>query len=94
MKWFNNFRNAKYALIAVAAVIYMLSVLVSLKDRRHRKKFLLFHGVALLVLIAVLFVFRSNLQRLFTELVDRGLKPRMRDVIYPEGIRTFLDSLK
>lgn len=29
MKWFNNFRNAKYALIAVAAVIAVASLLVS-----------------------------------------------------------------
>ena len=29
MKWFNNFRNAKYALIAVAAVIAIVSLLVS-----------------------------------------------------------------
>lgn len=78
--------------IAVAALVYVLSVLVSLKERRYRMKFLIFHGAALLVLLAVLFAFRSNLQRLFTELADRGLKPRMRDVIYPEGIRTFLQN--
>ena len=29
MKWFNNFRNAKYALIAVAALIAIVSLLVS-----------------------------------------------------------------
>ncbi len=29
MKWFNNFRNAKYALIALAAVIAVVSLLVS-----------------------------------------------------------------
>ncbi len=78
--------------IAVAAVIYGLSVLVSLKDRRYRKKFLIFHGVAILVLIGVLFAFRSHLERLFTELVERGFKPRLREIIYPEGIRTFLKN--
>ncbi len=43
MKWFNNFRNAKYALIAVAAVIAVASLLVSslivddLKEEEERR---------------------------------------------------------
>ena len=43
MKWFNNFRNAKYVLIAVAAVIALASLLVSnlivddLKEEEERR---------------------------------------------------------
>ncbi len=78
--------------MAVAAVIYGLSVLISLKDRRHRKKFLIFHGFAALVLLGLLIAFFSGLKTLFSELVERGFNPRMRDIIYPEGIRTFLKN--
>lgn len=75
-----------------AVVIYMISVLVSLRERRYRKKFLIFHGVAALLLMGVLIVFSAHLKALFAELVERGLNPRMRDIIYPEGIRTFLKN--
>lgn len=75
-----------------AVVIYMISVLVSLRERRYRKKFLIFHGVAALALAVALFVMREELRTLFDALVDRGLDPRMRDIIYPEGIRTFREN--
>ena len=78
--------------MAVAVVIYGLSVLVSLCDRRYRIKFLIFHGIAALVLIAAMVIFFGQLKTLFTELVERGLNPRMRDIIYPEGLRTFLKN--
>lgn len=78
--------------IAVAIVIYVTSVLVSLKDRRYRKKFLLFHAFAALVLLGALIAFCGSLKTLFAELAERGLNPRMRDIIYPEGFRTFLKN--
>lgn len=78
--------------MAAAALIYVLSVAVSLRDRRCRKKLLIFHGIAALALAVALFVMREELRTLFDALVDRGLDPRMRDIIYPEGIRTFREN--
>lgn len=78
--------------MAAAVLIYGISVLVSLKDGRYRKKFLIYHGIAALMVLAVVILCFKQLITLFTELVERGFNPRMRDIIYPEGIRTFLKN--
>ena len=56
------------------------------------KKFLLFNGLTVLVVIGLVVVFLEPLINLFNELVTRGLDPRMRDIIYPAGIETFLKN--
>ena len=78
--------------IGGAVGIYGLSVLVSLKDRSCRKKFLLFHGIAALALVGVVIACYQQIMVLFADLVERGLNPRLREITYPEGIRTFLKN--
>ena len=78
--------------MAAAVLIYGISVVVSLKDRRYRKKFLIYHGIAAFAVLVVVIVCFKQLITLFTELLERGFNPRMRDIIYPEGIRTFLKN--
>ena len=46
--------------------------------------------MALLLALVLVFIFRYQLTRLFKELLERAFEPRMREKIYPEGIRTFL----
>ena len=67
-------------------------MVVVLKDSTQQKAFLQFNGLILLVLVVLLFIFHSQLNLMFTELRERGLNPRMREQLYPEGLRIFLDN--
>ena len=78
--------------IGVGVIIYILSMIPSLRDKSQRKQVLIFNALAFLLVIALFFVFKGYLARLFTELRSRGLNPRMREIIYPEGLRTFLKN--
>lgn len=78
--------------IGAAVLIYMITLIPSLRDASKRKQLLLFNALALLVLIVLVFVFKGYLYRLFEELRNRGFAPRMREIIYPEGFRTFLKN--
>lgn len=78
--------------ILAAFLCYAASMVVVLKDSAQRKAFLQFNGLILLVLVILLIVFHSQLNLMFTELRERGLNPRMREQLYPEGLRIFLDN--
>ena len=80
------------ASILAAFVFYALAMIPLVADPTHGKIFLLFNGFTLIVVIALVVIFHEPLENLFEELVSRGFAPRMRDVIYPEGIRTFLEN--
>ena len=75
-----------------ACLSYAGSLLVALRDPKQRKTFLIFNGVMLLLVLALLFIFREPLKVMFTELRERGLNPRRRELIYPEGIRIFKEN--
>lgn len=75
-----------------AFLCYAGSLAVVLSDPRQRKTLLKFNGMLLLVLIALLIVFHQPLNVMFAELRDRGLNPRRRELLYPEGIRIFLEN--
>ena len=78
--------------MAAGAIIYIVSLIPSLKDSAQRKQVLIFNALALLVLVALIIIFKGYLDRLFAELRSRGLNPRMREIIYPEGVQTFLKN--
>lgn len=75
-----------------AFLSYAICFVIVLQDTRQRKTFLVFNGVILLVLIVLLIVFYQWLNVMFTELRERGFNPRLRDQLYPEGIRIFLEN--
>lgn len=75
-----------------AVIVYILALIPSLRDSSKRKQMLIFNALALLLLIVLFIIFKGYLDRLFTELRSRGLNPRMREIIYPEGFRTFLKN--
>lgn len=79
------------ASILAAFGFYIISMIPLIADPLQGKKFLLFNGFTLLVVIALVVIFHEPLINLFDELVSRGFAPRMRDVIYPKGIQTFLE---
>ena len=76
--------------IAAAAIGYAVAMIFALRDASQRKKLLLFNAMALVLVVILVIIFHGHLERLFRELLERGLEPRMREKIYPEGIRTFL----
>ncbi len=78
------------ASIMAAFLGYVLAMLFALRDKSQRKQLLIFNALALVLAVVLVFIFRNHLERLFKELLERGLAPRMREKIYPEGIRTFL----
>lgn len=78
--------------ILAAMLAYFASAAILLKEPRHRKAFLRFSGVVLLVLLALLLILHSTLSTMFEELRSRGLNPRNREYIYPEGLRIFLQN--
>lgn len=78
--------------ILVAVLIYFASVLPLLKDAGNRKMFFRFSAVVALVMLALVLILHNTLSTMFEELVNRGLNPRNRDHIYPEGIRVFLQN--
>lgn len=78
--------------IAGAMIIYVLSWIPSMAEPSKRKQVLICNALALAVLLLLFFLFRGYLLRLFEELRGRGFAPRLRDIIYPEGLRTFLKN--
>ena len=78
--------------IGAGVILYIVSMIPSVRDQSQRKQVLLFNALALLLFIGLFILFKGYLDRLFTELRNRGLNPRMREEIYPEGFRTFLKN--
>lgn len=81
------------ASIIAVVVIYIASVIVVLKgisNKTAKKAFLLFNGIIALILLILSIIFHQRLILMFQELLSRGINPRDRQFIYPEGIRTFL----
>ena len=74
--------------ILVAVLIYGISMLFALRDPRRRRDLIIANVVAG-VLLVLLLVFHGPLSRLFTELLQRGFNPRLRDVIYVDGLKAF-----
>lgn len=78
--------------IGAGVIIYILSMLPALRDKSQRKQILIFNALSLILFIGLFLIFKGYLDRLFAELRNRGLNPRMREIIYPEGLRTFLKN--
>lgn len=78
--------------IFAAFLCYAGSLMVVMTDTPQRKTFLKFNGILLLILIASLIILYQPLNVMFTELRERGLNPRRRELLYPEGIRIFLEN--
>ena len=78
--------------IGAGVILYIVSMIPSLRDKNQRKQVLLFNALALLLSIGLFILFKGYLDRLLTELRNRGFNPRMREEIYPEGFRTFLKN--
>lgn len=78
--------------ILVAVFVYICAMIPAFCDPVKRKNILIFNGITLLALFILFFVFQERLNMLFEELRNRGFAPRLRDIIYPEGIRIFLEN--
>lgn len=78
--------------ILVAFFVYIGSMIPAFCDKSQRKNILIFNGITLIALIILFVVFHERLDMLFEELRNRGFAPRLRDKIYPEGIRVFLEN--
>lgn len=83
-----TFLTCSRASIGAAVLIYVLSVCFALRDPRRRTKLLIVNGTALVLLLSS-GSFRSTVGTLFSALIQRGLDPRWRDIIYVEGLQTF-----
>lgn len=75
--------------ILAAVFIYAVSMCLAIRDPRRRTELLIANGVAIVLIIGS-GLFHTAVNRLFSDLIDRGLNPRLRDVIYIEGLQTFL----
>lgn len=91
MVCFVCFTCSRTSMVA-AFLAYGASMAVVLRDPGQRKTFLKFNGMILLILLILLIVFHKPLSLMFTELRDRGLNPRRRELVYPEGIRIFFEN--
>lgn len=78
--------------ILVAFFVYIVAMIPAFCDKTQRKSILIFNAVTLGALIILFVVFHERLDMLFEELRSRGFAPRLRDKIYPEGIRVFLEN--
>ena len=78
--------------ILVAFFVYIVAMIPAFCDKAQRKNILIFNGITLVALIILFVVFHERLDMLFEELRSRGFAPRLRDKIYPEGIRVFLEN--
>ncbi len=75
--------------IGAAVMIYGICFCLAMFDSKRRKNALIVTGIAIVFVLCLLFIFRSFTERLFGDLFDRGLDPRMRDIVYKEGIEVF-----
>lgn len=83
------------ASIIGAVLIYVISVLVVFRGfpkGKARRIYLLFNGAILLVLLIFAIIFHQRIILLFQELLNRGLDPRRRELIYPAGFKIFLEN--
>lgn len=77
--------------IMEAVLIYIVAMLFALRDPRRRKDLIIANSV-LLALLVLLLIFHGPMSQLFTELIERGFNPRLRDVIYVDGMQVFQDN--
>lgn len=66
------------------------SFVVSLRSARRRRSNAIAAAVALTMVVAFVLIFHVPVLRLFRALVDKGMNPSFRDVIYREGWKQFL----
>lgn len=76
--------------IFVAIPLYIVSMAIILKAPGHKRFFWLSNALALLAFLGLMAIFYQNIGTMFRELLNRGLDPRNRDKIYPQGIQAFL----
>lgn len=76
--------------LLAAAVIYLVSCVLMFYKALRSHTFRLVHTVMIILVIPSVIVFRHELYNLFSSMLERGLDPSGRDVIYKEGIKQFL----
>ncbi len=75
--------------IGAAFIICFICLLLSIKSKKRRIVLWIYGGFAVFGLIFVI-IFREKFINLFMELLERGLNPRNRDLVYKEGLEVFL----
>ncbi len=75
--------------IGAAVLIYVVSMALAIRDPRRRTELLIANGVALALIVGS-GLFHNAVEKLFSDLIQRGLDPRLRDIIYVDGLKTFL----
>lgn len=76
--------------ILVAFPMYLVSTLFILQEKAHKRFFLYANLSILVIALLVMAAFYRGVSTMFRELLDRGLNPRNREIIYPRGIEAFL----
>lgn len=80
------------ASILGALFIYALCVLIMLFYARNRRHNFIALVVVLSLIALTLIVFPHQLQRLFSQVLNKGTDPSERDIVYTEGLKLFAKS--
>lgn len=76
--------------ILVAVPLYICTLIMVYRNSKNKKAYLKYNGIAALILLFLAILFHRSIGLMFQELLERGLNPRNRDRIYPQGIQAFL----
>lgn len=76
--------------LLAAAIVYLTSCGLMFYKALRSHTFRLVHTIVAIVVIPTVILFRHELMTLFDALLQRGLDPSGRDVIYKEGFKQFL----
>ena len=75
--------------ILAAIAIYFFSMLLMFYSTQHRKRSTIIPIVSICAVLLVIAVFHKQLLRMFDNLLEIGLNPSSRDLIYKEGLTLF-----
>ncbi len=79
------------ASMGAAFIICAASMIPSFFNKQRKKGMIVYAAVAVLGL-AAMFIFREKLISLFMDLIERGLNPRNRNLVYAEGWNAFIEN--
>lgn len=72
-----------------AVLIYGLCVLIMMLYARNKKHNLIAFVTVVVLILASVLLFHRQLNRLFSELLSKGMDPSARDQVYTEGLKLF-----
>jgi len=73
-----------------AAVAYVVSYIFVLTKAKNKRANHIAHLITVLLIVVVAVLFHQRISQLFQDLLNRGLDPTTRDVIYLEGMKQFV----